>query len=60
MYKTCFECPHISYQNRRGRPLYWCSKLTKIFGIWFYLDKVGHRPKCCPLLKKKGEKDGKH
>jgi len=52
MYKNCFECPYISYQNRRGRHLYWCSKLSKLNGTFFYIDKMGHRPKICPLLKK--------
>jgi len=56
MYKTCFECPHIKIKDQRGRAMFYCPKLTKILGKYFFIDKMGHRPKICPLLKKKGGK----
>lgn len=56
MYKTCFECPHIReyHAGRPGRVSWYCYKLTKMIGsgkVWF-LDKMGNRPKICPLLKR--------
>jgi len=52
MYKNCFECPHIKIKNQRGRHSFYCPKLTKILGKYFFIDNMGHRPKICPLLKK--------
>ena len=54
MYKTCFECRYIKIKNQRGRIIFYCPKLTKISGKYFFIDKMGHRPKICPLLKKEG------
>jgi len=52
MYKTCFKCPYIRIKDQRGKTMFYCSKLTKILGKYFFIDKMGHRPKICPLLKK--------
>lgn len=54
MYKTCFECPHIReyHAGMPGRTSWYCPKLTKILGKHFIIDKMGHRPKICPLLKR--------
>jgi len=53
MYKTCFECRYIKMKDQRGRAMFYCPKLTKILGKYFFIDKMGHRPKICPLLKKR-------
>ena len=63
MYKTCFECPHIREHNpgKPGRISYYCPKLTELLGAIFFIDKMGHRPRICPLLgrglknKRRGE-----
>ena len=54
MYKNCFECPRIREHNpgRPGRTPYYCPKLSKLLGAIFFIDKMGHRPKICPLLKR--------
>ena len=54
MYKNCFECPNIREHNpgKPGRTSYYCPKLTKLLGATFFIDKMGHRPKICPLLKR--------
>ena len=54
MYKTCFECPHIReyHPGQRGRISWICPKITKILGKYFYICRMGTRPRMCPLLKK--------
>ena len=54
MYKNCFECPHIRIANLKGRPSFYCYKLTKMSGTGnhFGISSQGYRPKICPLLKK--------
>ena len=57
MYKTCFECPHIRIKNQKGRPSFYCPKLTEILGKYFFISNMGNRPRICPLLKKnRGER----
>lgn len=51
MYKNCFFCPHIKIKNQKGKPCFYCPKLTKLLGAYFFIDNVGHRPRICPLLK---------
>jgi len=53
MFKTCFECRHIKeVPKKRGRIMFYCPKLS-ISGKLFIIDKMGHRPKICPLCKAK-------
>jgi len=52
MYKTCYECPDIKINNQRGKHSFYCSKLTKILGKKFFIDRAGDRPRICPLLNK--------
>lgn len=53
MYKTCFECRYIKIKNQRGKTTFYCPLLSIITGKYYIIDKMGHRPRICPLLKKR-------